>query len=283
MLGHVALRPVAEFADFFEVDFVLHDLNMHNAHHQVKSKRISGISILHAMKFDDRPDFAKRLETARIARNFETAKDAARYFGWTYETYIQHEQGIRGISRAASKYAKAFRVSEGWLLTGEGQGPTTTNIPKFLHDTTIPIGMVPITGRVAANTWLSVDDMDFGYDDIEYVPSLGNYPLEWQFGLLIDGNCLNKIAAHGERLICLNTIAAGVEIEDGDLAIVERKRFNGQMVERTAKRVRRAADGFELWPESTDPAHQDPIRLYRVPEGEEISVIGKVLWIMKKP
>lgn len=72
------------------------------------------------MEFDDRPDFAKRLEQARIARGFGTAKDAARYFGWTYETYIQHEQGIRGISRAAGKYAKAFRVSEAWLLTGEG-------------------------------------------------------------------------------------------------------------------------------------------------------------------
>jgi len=72
------------------------------------------------MTFDDRPEFAKRLEQARKERGFETAKDAARRFGWTYETYIQHEQGIRGISRAAKKYADAFRVSEAWLLTGEG-------------------------------------------------------------------------------------------------------------------------------------------------------------------
>ncbi|MER8806060.1 helix-turn-helix domain-containing protein [Mesorhizobium australicum] len=72
------------------------------------------------MDFDDRPDFAKRLEKARKDRGFRTPKDAARFFDWTYETYIQHEQGIRGISRAAAKYAKAFRVSEGWLLTGEG-------------------------------------------------------------------------------------------------------------------------------------------------------------------
>lgn len=72
------------------------------------------------MDDDSRPDFAKRLEQARIDRGFATPKDAARFFGWTYETYIQHEQGIRGISRASGKYAKAFRVSEAWLLTGEG-------------------------------------------------------------------------------------------------------------------------------------------------------------------
>ncbi len=93
---------------------------MRNAHSSVKSKCISPTCKLHSMNYDDRPDFAKRLEKARIERGFDTAKDAARYFGWTYETYIQHEQGIRGISRAASKYAKAFRVSEAWLLTGEG-------------------------------------------------------------------------------------------------------------------------------------------------------------------
>lgn len=71
-------------------------------------------------KFDDRPDFAKRLEEARIERGFSTAKEAATYFGWSYDTYAQHENGTRGINRASAKYAKAFRVSEGWLLTGQG-------------------------------------------------------------------------------------------------------------------------------------------------------------------
>lgn len=76
------------------------------------------------MSYDDRPDPAKRLEQARRARNFKNPKEAAAYFGWVYETYIQHEQGTRGITRAAGRYASAFRVSEGWLLTGEGQGPS---------------------------------------------------------------------------------------------------------------------------------------------------------------
>ncbi|GLK78003.1 hypothetical protein GCM10008171_32570 [Methylopila jiangsuensis] len=74
------------------------------------------------MSFDDRPDFAIRLEAARAARGFSTAKDAATFFGWPYDTYIQHERGERGISRAAGKYADAFRVSAAWLLTGEGRG-----------------------------------------------------------------------------------------------------------------------------------------------------------------
>lgn len=236
--------------------------------------------------FDDRPEAAKRLESARIARGFKTPKDASRFFGWTYETYIQHEQGHRGISRAAAKYAKAFRVSEGWLLTGEGtppKGQPEDSGGGGLVETSSTIGMIPVSGRVAANTWLSVEDMNFGYNDMDYVPTVGGYPVEWQFALIVEGNCLNKIASHGDRLVCLNTIISGVDVVSDDLAIVERRRFGGQMVERTAKRVRQAADGYELWPESNDPAHQEPIRLYRVPEGEDVQVIGKVLWILRKP
>lgn len=75
----------------------------------------------HMDNFDDRPGFAIRLEKARKDRGFPTPKAASRYFGWKYETYIQHEQGVRGIGRASGKYAKAFRVSEAWLLTGEGE------------------------------------------------------------------------------------------------------------------------------------------------------------------
>ncbi|MEL6088696.1 helix-turn-helix domain-containing protein [Bartonella schoenbuchensis] len=67
---------------------------------------------------------SSRLMKARLARGFRSAKEAAKYFGWKYSSYIQHEQGLRGISRSSAKYAKAFRISEGWLLTGEGHGPS---------------------------------------------------------------------------------------------------------------------------------------------------------------
>lgn len=78
---------------------------------------------MHIMEYDDRPDAAKRLEEARLARGFKFAKDATDYFGWNYDTYAQHENGTRGIVRAAGRYATAYKVSEGWLLTGEGKGP----------------------------------------------------------------------------------------------------------------------------------------------------------------
>ncbi len=80
---------------------------------------------------------ARRLEQARIARGFKDAKAAAAYFGWKYDSYIQHERGERGLSRSAARYAKALRVSRAWLLTGEGSAP----------DSGAP---VPIVGAVGA-------------------------------------------------------------------------------------------------------------------------------------
>ncbi len=82
------------------------------------------------MTFDDRPEPAKRLEEARIARGFKEAKAAANFFGWKYDSYAQHENGTRGITRAAAQYAKAYRVSQGWLLTGEGEGPKGKAVSK---------------------------------------------------------------------------------------------------------------------------------------------------------
>lgn len=144
-------------------------------------------------------------------------------------------------------------------------------------------GQIPIRGKVAASSWMDVDDMDFGYDDVEMVPAYGSYPPDWQLALLVEGNCLNKRAEHGDILICLDLIKAQEGYKDGDLVVVERRKFDGQMVQRTAKRVKATARGFELWPESTDPAHQDPIALYDHTPGEEADVVARVLWIIRKP
>ncbi|MBO0142285.1 XRE family transcriptional regulator [Agrobacterium sp. Ap1] len=128
--------------------------NVHNARRNVKAKRTSLSCFLHTMDYDDRPDTAKRLELARIKRGFDDAKKAATFFGWKYDTYIQHENGTRGIHRAVDKYAKAYRVTAGWLLTGEGTGPTDGR----------PATEVGVYGYVGAGAEISP------YNDFEHEP-----------------------------------------------------------------------------------------------------------------
>jgi phage repressor protein C with HTH and peptisase S24 domain len=128
MIGEPVLGPVQANAQRPDVDLLHHHINVHNAHLYVKAKRTL-LPGQNARMAEVRPDDAQRLQLAREKRGFAKAKEAADYFGWNYDTYIQHERGERGISRAVKRYAEAFKVSPGWLLTGEGKGPSSDTAP----------------------------------------------------------------------------------------------------------------------------------------------------------
>lgn len=72
---------------------------------------------------------AARLRKARLMRGFKSAKAAAARYGFVYATYSQHERGHVGLTRAAEDYARAFKVSEAWLLTGEGDPEEEKMVP----------------------------------------------------------------------------------------------------------------------------------------------------------
>lgn len=139
---------------------------MQYAHYGVKSKRTLEMCRVRIMEFDDRPEPAKRLERARKMRGFETAKSAAEYFGWKYETYIQHEQGIRGLGRQSAKYAAGFRISEGWLLTGEGVGPDGHEEAEI----------VPVVGYVGAGS--EAHYYDIAHSPNEFAPIPPGVPVK---------------------------------------------------------------------------------------------------------
>lgn len=63
----------------------------------------------------------KRLAKAREDAGYPNPRRGAIAMGANYNTYVQHENGTRPISRdAAIRYARFFRVSLEWLLTGKG-------------------------------------------------------------------------------------------------------------------------------------------------------------------
>ncbi|WP_332763993.1 helix-turn-helix transcriptional regulator [Phenylobacterium sp.] len=60
----------------------------------------------------------RRLKAAREHLGHQKAKPAAKFHGFSVDTYPQHENGTRSISRAVKQYAEAFGVAEEWLLYG---------------------------------------------------------------------------------------------------------------------------------------------------------------------
>lgn len=61
----------------------------------------------------------ERLREARERRRFDSAADAARFFGWNVNTYSSHENGNRNITPDwAIVYGKSYGFTLDWLYKG---------------------------------------------------------------------------------------------------------------------------------------------------------------------
>ncbi len=182
------------------------------------------------------------------------------------------------------------KLSE-WLDIGEeeigapfmdGNQLQTENVAHDIPEGTLGrFQQVRIIGSVKASSWQDVTEQ-VNDEEAKYVPSASDYPADWQYAFTVDGPSVNKTARDGDILVCVDLVKSGVDVTENDLVIVERTRFHGAMLERTAKRVRKAIAGPELWPDSDDPEHQDPIPLAAA-DDDEIRVSAKVIWVLRKP
>ena len=251
--------------------------NVHNAHHAVKAKRTPISCILHSMEFDDRPEPAIRLEQARKARGFDTAKEAAEYYGWNYDTYAQHENGTRGITRAVASYAKAFRVSEGWLLTGEGRGPS--------GEETAPPGLrrVTVAANIQAGLWAEAWEWPESDQYPVYIPDDAEFRPYKLYAAETRGPSMNKRYPERTVLVFTNIQETGEEPVPGKRYIVERRRAGGE-TEHTVKLLHQDTDGkYWLLPESDDPRFQAPISVEDgTGDHDLVAIVGRVCYAVSK-
>lgn len=79
-------------------------------------------------------DIAERLKIARERAGFATATDAAEALNMPKQTYYAHENGNRVPKHEVlQKYARRYRVSAEWLLTGKKHGVSEASIEKALE------------------------------------------------------------------------------------------------------------------------------------------------------
>ena len=112
-----------------------------------------------------------RLKVARKAAGFDGAADAARALDMKYPTYAGHENGSRGLKKNLERYARFFRVSMEWLLTGRGDGPVKRNGSGTMRPMPPP-GHVRLMGRVGAGQVFS----PLGDDENEFVEAPEGVP-----------------------------------------------------------------------------------------------------------
>lgn len=99
-------------------------------------------------------EIGDRLRLARDKAGYRSAAKAAEALGVAYPTYASHENGSRGIGDGLTKYARFFKVSTDWLLTGKGDGPGQV------------MTAVPIVGKAGAGPdgtiLFALSDGEFG-------------------------------------------------------------------------------------------------------------------------
>jgi len=213
---------------------------------------------------------AQRLKSAREAAGYETAKQAAEAMGVAVATYLQHENGTRGVPASrADRYARFFRTTPEWLLYGRGELAKDVHTPEGFR----PINRtVPLLGEVQAGAWREVVEE---YAPEEVVPIyLAGFEGANLFALRIRGPSMDKYYPDGTMVIVCPAVEIGVR--EGDHVIVRRRR--GSLVETTAKEVVKEKGGVALWPRSTDPAFQEPIRIQSVRDSDEgPEIIGVIV------
>jgi SOS-response transcriptional repressor LexA len=211
---------------------------------------------------------ADRLRRTRIAAGFASAKAAAEAFGWNVNTYISNENGNAPFSfKKARLYAQRYGVSPEWLYTGAEE------------QSAAPLGMrpisrvVPVIGVVQAGLWQEVIEDEPEPEELLPI-RLQGFEGAQLYALRVAGQSMNQVYPDGARVVVCPAVEIGVRA--GDHVVVRRHR--GSLVETTLKEVVQAKDGIELWPRSSDPRHQEPIRLKNLRDADEgPEIIGVVV------
>jgi SOS-response transcriptional repressor LexA len=212
----------------------------------------------------------ERLKDSRVASGYSSAKAAAEAMGLSVATYVQHENGTRGIpADRAQRYARFFRTTPEWLLYGREVGDRTT---------TAQLGPpIPIQGAVAAGVWRE----RFEYPEEEWEMFTGSpniaAPIRQRFGLRVEGDSMDVLYPPGTVLECVR-YWGDEPIPTGKRVIVQRTHDDGS-VETTVKEYHEDRDGV-VWlvPRSSNPAFQAPFRVDQPGPGvADIRVVALVV------
>jgi len=171
------------------------------------------------------------------------------------------------------RLAVVLQTTPAWLQSGIGE-PERSAAPS--------LGGIKIMGTVAAGVWHEVPSSDWYNDDdlpISTFPADPRFSISAQFDLKVQGTSINLMAPEGHYLRCVKLFEFGMELQDGDIVIVQRTR-DSSLVETTAKAIKKSRTGIELWPRSSDPRWQDRLL---IPNGgkdqhEEIKIVAVVLF-----
>lgn len=206
-------------------------------------------------------DIHTRLKQLRIERGFSSARQASDWLGVSYTTYAGHENGQAGIPlKRAQQYARRFKISLEWLLTGKGE-PSHS---RLIHQ---DADFVPLAGDVEAGAWRELHMDDQRQLEQLPAPAADLIPGARQYYLRVIGDSVNEAIPDGGLAFCCDVWDWARDSEDlfaranGKLVVCRRERSG--LYETTIKRLRVSGGKAALHTASTSPRFKNdaPIEL----------------------
>lgn len=205
----------------------------------------------------------------------------------------ERDQGIK--TENLSTISEIFRVPIDWLVRGgdelDDTGPHVGafHLNEWLKSVQARRARaepyeppmrdhVPIVGEVAAGAWVDPDEMDEPRVPQVFVPPDPRYSRNGQRAWVVRGHSVEKTARDGQLLVGV-LVGEDIEPKDGDLVIAERRREQGALIERTAKRLRLFRKHAELVPEYLDDALNKPLRL-AAPDSQDDDTEVRILAVV---
>lgn len=200
-------------------------------------------------------------ETGLTPTTWATAAKVART---TIARPIKEGYAFVTSSRTLSKLAKAAGVE-------------APDMRRATEAQIIPL-YLPVRYRVQAGAWIEMDYAEQEYPSpprpVTPDSNYGDYP---QWLELVVGDSVNKEIPPGGFAHVVDAIEMGYAPQDGDFVVVERRREQGRLRERSIKQVEFTDHGVELWPRSHNLAWNRPLELAHAEEGVEVEIVGLVI------
>jgi transcriptional regulator with XRE-family HTH domain len=173
------------------------------------------------------------------------------------------------------KIANELRVPLSELVTGD--------LSASVHQKGVRVAptYLSVRYRVQAGAWLENDsEAPPEQTTLAVAPNL-KYAAFPQWLERVVGDSANRRIPDGHYVHVVDAIEMGYRARDGDWVVVERRRDQGAIHERTIKQVEIDAEGgVRLWPRSTNERWQAPVDLTagsRSREDVEVEIVGLVV------
>ena len=198
----------------------------------------------------------ERIKAARNALGWSQAILAAKV-GVTRPAVTQWESGATTPDPdRTARLAAALGRDPHWIIYGEEREGR----------------LMPVRGEVAAGVWREIEDLDLDPIPIAAHP---DFPAGAQYGALVRGSSINRVAQDSEYLIVVDVLDSGLVPRPGDLVVVQKRRHG--RTEATVKRLASNGTGLVLKAESDDPRYQGDLPLGAADDETEIVISGIVI------